>query len=128
MENTYNTINDSHSFTGTHVLGELYGISVEYLDSVDMLIDILDKGIEMSSATKEGTLVKKFQPQGVSVVVLLSESHVSIHTYPEFKALFVDAFTCGVKCNPRKIVDMLISELNPIKINVNTITRGEVKN
>lgn len=119
------TKNRIHLFTGTHVLGEMYGVLSEDLDSIDKLVEILNEGIEQSHATCEGTLVKRFYPHGVSIVILLSESHVSIHTYPEINALFVDAFTCGLNCNPEAIIDNLIVNLNPSETNINVITRGK---
>jgi S-adenosylmethionine/arginine decarboxylase-like enzyme len=51
--------------------------------------------IRASGATIESYTEKKFEPQGYSLVVLISESHASVHTFPEHGMLFVDYFTCG---------------------------------
>lgn len=114
-----------YKFVGTHILGEMYGINKEDLNNIDKLVRILNKGISKSKATCEGLMVKEFQPSGVTVIALLSESHVSIHTYPEICSVFVDAFTCGVHCNPKAIIDELDEKLSPTKICLKTIIRGK---
>lgn len=73
----------------------------------------------------EGILFKQFEPIGLSIVVLLSESHASIHTYPEQNCMFVDAFTCGTNCNPQSIIDTLIEELRVSHYSAKEIHRGD---
>ncbi len=117
-------INKQHGFYGIHVMGELYGISYEKLDNLDIIVDCLTLGIELSKAKCEGMIVKKFKPKGISVVALLSESHVSIHTYPEYNSLFLDAFTCGNTCNPELIAEILKKELKATSAKIDTLVRG----
>ena len=85
----------------------------------------MTRGIQEANVTCEGMLVKKFVPNGVTIVVFLAEPHVSIHTYPEYQSLFIDAFTCGLLCNPNKIVDTFINELNPTKKVIKYVHRGQ---
>lgn len=113
-----------HTFIGKHIFGELYGINSEKINSIDYLETVLTRGVTNSNATICGTLIKKFVPQGLSVLILLSESHVSVHTYPENNSIFFDIFTCGTKCCPEKFVDELIRELNPCNKNIKIIERG----
>lgn len=112
------------NFCGIHVLGEIYDANKEKLNNLDFLVEALSRGVEKSNATCVGTLIKKFEPQGLSVVMLLSESHVSVHTYPEYNSLFFDAFTCGEKCNPEMIIQTLKSELGSDLVNINVMKRG----
>lgn len=114
-----------HEFTGKHIFGELYGVSFEKLNSLDFMEALLTKGIKEANATICGTIIKKFMPQGLSILVLLSESHVSIHTYPEKNSIFFDIFTCGSNCQPDKFVEKIVQELNPVKKNISLIKRGK---
>ncbi|WP_185750821.1 adenosylmethionine decarboxylase [Clostridium sp. KNHs214] len=113
-----------HRFLGRHILGELYGIDYEILDNLSILEKALSLGIKRSEARCEGMLVKKFNPSGVTIVALLSESHASIHTYPECNALFIDAFTCGNTCDPQAIIDVVVEIVKPQKIAVKEMKRG----
>ena len=70
-------------------------------------------------------LCKQFLPSGFSAVLLLSESHTSVHTYPEKNALFADAFTCGTNCDPKIIIDELVNGLEVENCKTKIIHRGE---
>lgn len=116
---------EQHFFHGVHVLGEMYGIKAELLNDANLLEAALRNGINASGATLCSTQVKEFEPFGVTVLALLSESHASIHTYPDRGALFFDAFTCGSVCQPIKIAEALIEALAPTHHNLQSILRGE---
>ena len=68
------------------------------------------------------TIYKKFDPQGVTVLCLLSESHISIHTWPEEHKASADIFTCGL-ANPKIGCDVIIEQLRPIEYKLNYIQR-----
>jgi S-adenosylmethionine decarboxylase len=74
------------------------------------LIDLLENAAAASGATVVQTISKKFEPQGVTVMCLLSESHISIHTWPEEGKAAVDVYTCG-NCNPKIGCDIIIQQL-----------------
>ncbi len=115
----------NHEFIGVHILGEMYGINTQVLNSESILEQALKDGILQCGASICGIQTQKFFPHGLTSVALLSESHASIHSYPESNALFFDAFTCGLKCKPIRIVETLISYLKPKNVNVRTINRGQ---
>jgi len=96
---------------GRHILLDMKGCNVRKLNSVQILIDYLKEASIMSGATPSGYRFKKFIPQGCTVVYLLDESHISIHTYPECNIAFVDIFTCGESADPHKACDYLIKSL-----------------
>jgi len=73
---------------GLHVLAELYGCTWETLDNL--------------TKVKEIMVNAALTAQGVSGVVVISESHLTIHTWPEFGYAAVDVFTCGEKVDPLK--------------------------
>jgi S-adenosylmethionine decarboxylase len=117
---------EEHLFHGVHVFGELYGVESKLLDDVKLLESALKKGISKSGATLCNIQIKQFEPNGITILALLSESHASIHTYPEKGALFFDAFTCGDRCKPEQIAEALIEALNPRNNDLNVIKRGDV--
>jgi len=96
---------------GKHYLLNLYGCSFNHLDDESYLIDLLENAAFVSGATVIQSICKKFKPQGVTVLTLLSESHISIHTWPEDGNAAVDIFTCG-DSNPKIGCDMIIQQLN----------------
>ena len=95
---------------GKHYLLNLYGCSFFLLNDEHYLIDLLENAAIASGATVLQTISKKFDPQGVTVVSLLSESHISIHTWPEEGRAAVDVYTCG-NSNPKIGCDMIIHQL-----------------
>src|SRR5699024_5139825 len=90
----------SNHFTGLHVLAELYGVTHAQLNDPTALQDALRTALTGAGATIRELHAHQFTPQGVTVLAMLSESHASIHTYPETEAAFVDVFTCGNTANP----------------------------
>lgn len=95
---------------GKHFLLNLYECSSLLLDDEIFLINLLQKSAESCGATVCQTMSKKFYPQGVTVICLLSESHISIHTWPEESKAAVDVYTCG-SCDPQIACDIMIREL-----------------
>lgn len=95
---------------GKHYLLNLYGCSFILLNDEKLLIELLEHAATVSGATVIQTISKKFDPQGVTVLSLLSESHISIHTWPEKGEAAIDIFTCG-ECNPKIGCDLIIEKL-----------------
>lgn len=110
-------------FEGTHIFGELTGLDFHILNDLPLLESSLVDSVSAGGATVCGYISQKFLPYGVTTLVLLSESHASIHTYPEHGCLFFDIFTCG-DCKPDLILESLVSVLNPGKIRKSIIHRG----
>lgn len=102
---------------GKHYLLNLYGCSFELLNNAEYLINLIENAAIASGATVVQTIFKKFEPQGFTGICLLSESHISIHTYPEFGNCYADIFTCG-DCDPKIGADILIEKLNPKTYNL----------
>ena len=75
-------------------------------------------------ATVLGESFHPFQPQGVSGVVVIAESHLSIHTWPEYGYAAVDIFTCGTSVQPEKAVEVLIEKLGAKDHSLTEIQRG----
>lgn len=95
---------------GRHAILDGSGVAADKLDSVLYLEAILRSACRAAGATVLKTAVHKFQPQGVTVLCLLAESHASIHTYPEHGVYMADIFTCG-DLDPQPAVDLLRQQL-----------------
>jgi S-adenosylmethionine decarboxylase len=112
-------------FSGTHVIADIVGIDPAAIRNDRVILRGMDEGLDRSGATLCGLQVRQFDPAGLTVVYLLSESHASVHTYPERNALFFDAFTCGSTCNPRAFLDALVAALGPCEVRVKVFPRGQ---
>lgn len=95
---------------GKHYLLNLFGCSFVLLNDEHFLVDLLENAAAASGATVLKTVYEKFEPQGVTVICLLSESHISIHTWPEEGKAACDIYTCG-DSNPKIGCDIMIQQL-----------------
>jgi len=87
---------------GTHIIVELSDCSPEILSDVDQVGTILVAAAKEANAEVLQTAFHRFTPQGVSGVVVIAESHLSIHTWPEYGYAAMDIYTCGEKTDPWK--------------------------
>ena len=110
-----------------HLLVEFWGCKSSVLNDHDFLVTSLDKAAKESNATVLSIASHKFTPQGVTAILLLSESHLSIHTWPEYQYAAIDVFTCGEKMLPHKTVEVLEEMLQPEISDVQEIIRGMKK-
>ncbi len=110
---------------GTHVLAELYDCDFNNLNDEKLIEKVM-----VESALKTGaTIIKvefhKFSPQGVSGVVIIAESHLTIHTWPELNYAAVDVFTCGEKIDPKLACKYICQGLKANNMDVKVIKRGK---
>lgn len=112
------------SFVGWHVLAEAHGVDPELLDDPDFLSNTLEVSLKEAGATVCAMNSHRFEPQGVTVLAMLAESHASVHTYPELGALFVDVFTCGDQASPERAVRHLTTALGATGTRTSTVRRG----
>ena len=87
---------------GTHIIVELSDCSPEIISDVDQVANILVAAAKEANAEVLQTAFHRFMPQGVSGVVDIAESHLSIHTWPEYGYAAMDIYTCGEKTDPWK--------------------------
>lgn len=85
---------------GRHVLAEFYGCSPDILNNTAQIEQIMVKAALEAGAEIREVVFHEFTPQGVSGVVVISESHLAIHTWPELGYAAVDVFTCGTTVDP----------------------------
>ena len=109
---------------GRHLIIELYGCDVARLTDARAIRQHMITAAEISGATVVGEKFHTFNPHGVSGVVVLAESHFSIHTWPEYNYAAIDCFTCGDHCNPRKGCDYLKKALSATDESITELPRG----
>lgn len=109
---------------GRHILCEAYGCDPEVLnDRKTVEQAMLDAALAAGAEVRE-VAFHKFSPQGVSGVVVISESHLTIHTWPELGYAAIDVFTCGDRVNPWDALNYLTETLKATKISTSEIERG----
>lgn len=115
---------EKHAYSGIHLLAEFW--NGEIIDDVAKIKKILIEAVKKANNTPLECIFHKFEPQGVTGVVLLAESHISIHTWPEVNYIALDIYTCGDKSSPLKALEYLKSEFKPKKFEIKEIKRGRI--
>jgi len=99
------------SHQSKHLLLELYRCDREKLNDESFLRCILNRAAKLANATVLNLISNRFEPQGVTAIALLEESHISIHTWPESNYSAIDIFTCGKNMLPELASQYLIETL-----------------
>ena len=112
---------------GTHLIIELSGCDQSILGDVEQIRGALVMAAVEAGATIVGQSFHKFSPGGVTGIVALSESHLSIHTWPEHGYAAADIFTCGAALQPRKAADVLVERLHSSRPEIREVARGPAR-
>ncbi len=107
-----------------HLLLELYKCEYEKLNDESFLRCTLNKAAKLAKATVLNLISNKFEPQGVTAIALLAESHMSIHTWPESNYSAVDIFTCGQNMMPELASQYLMEALKAEEHSLRVIERN----
>ena len=110
---------------GQHVLVELYGCNTELLDEVLSIEKTMCEAAEKSQATIINVSFHHFSPYGVSGVVVIQESHLAIHTWPEYGYAAIDIFTCGDSVDPWVAYEYLKEALQAESGSTMELKRGQ---
>ena len=110
---------------GTHILIDLYGCDSDRLNDLDFLRQISIEGVRRSGATILGEQFKRFAPQGVSGVVIIAESHFTLHSWPEHAYMGMDYFTCSDRTNIDTAISYFKEMLSPEKVDIIRHVRGK---
>lgn len=111
---------------GRHILAELYGCDPEILNQRLAIEIIMVVAALMSGAEIREVAFQQFSPQGVSGMVIISESHLAIHTWPEHEYASVDVYTCGDTVDPRVACDLIAKALHAESREEVEILRGVI--
>ena len=109
---------------GRHLILDLYDCDKQLLDNYYALRELIETALRMSNATILRIIGEKFEPQGVTLLALLSESHCSIHTWPEIGYAAIDLYTCGDTTNSHKAAEFLKYKLKAQKSNEKELIRS----
>lgn len=112
-----------YAFEGKHFIASYYDCDIEALSDTKALEKVITDSVVASGATILGTNVHYFSSEGFTMVFLLSESHASIHTYPEHRSCFVDLFTCGDRCSSELFDALLKNYLKPSDCRIQILKR-----
>ena len=109
---------------GRHLLIELQDCDKEVLNDLSFIREAMLTAAVDCGATVMGESFHRFSPQGVSGVVVIAESHLSIHSWPEHGYAAIDIFTCGTTVVPEKAAEVLIDKLGAKAHSQMEIQRG----
>jgi len=112
---------------GMHLILELSGCESEIINNLEEVRKILTEAAIAANAEVLQTTFHKFSPQGVSGVVVISESHLSIHTWPEKNYAAIDIYTCGKHTMPWEAYKYIKRKFKAKKIYLTSLQRGEYK-
>ena len=109
---------------GRHVLAEICGCDFDILNDINKVEEIMVNAALEAGAEVRECVFHKFSPQGVSGVVVISESHLAIHTWPELGYAAVDVFTCGERVNPWDACNYLTDHFSAKNMTAKEMKRG----
>jgi S-adenosylmethionine decarboxylase len=96
---------------GRHLILDLYECDQEILNNYEELQRLLEASLVMAKANVLRIFGEKFEPQGVTLLALLAESHASIHTWPEIGYCAIDLYTCGDTTQTHRAAEFLKAKL-----------------
>lgn len=108
---------------GSHLLCDMWKCTLS--DDIDVLEKLVIEAAVEAKATILDVVKKKFYPEGATVLVLLAESHISLHSWPEYDYVAIDVFTCGKEMDPEAAISYLQSALNPQDMVLKKVSRGD---
>ena len=111
---------------GTHLLLDLKNCKSELLDDLEFIRKAMMSAADETGATIVGETFHKFSPLGVTGIIAIAESHLCIHTWPEYGYAAVDIFTCGEKFKPYGAADLLIESLQCEGPVITEVKRGVI--
>lgn len=109
---------------GRHILAEFYNCDSEILNDHKLIEKYMIEAAEVAKATVVTSNFHMFNPWGVSGVVVIQESHLTIHTWPEYGYASIDLFTCGDEVNPWLAFEHLKNKLKAEYTDTDEVPRG----
>jgi S-adenosylmethionine decarboxylase len=109
---------------GYHLIMELFGCEPEKINSRKYLQQTIKTAVKKSGLTNLGSRFHQFDPQGVTGFTLLAQSHISLHTWPEYGYLVLDIFTCGPQSQADLLANHFLERLQPTRVNRQVLRKG----
>jgi len=109
---------------GIHLIADFW--FVKKIEKTEKIKKFLIEAAKKAKNTPLKVSIHKFNPHGITGIILLAESHIAIHAWPEFDYLAIDIFTCGKRAFPDKALEYLKKVFKPKKIRILKIDRGKI--
>lgn len=109
---------------GRHVIAELWGCDFDKLNDLKFIEKVMVEAALEAGAEIREVAFHKFAPQGVSGVVIISESHLTIHSFPEHGYASIDVYTCGHRIDPQVAANYIIEKLGATTVEAVQVPRG----
>lgn len=109
-----------------HIIADFWGVSRTLLDDAEQLIRILSESASRAGLSTLTSCVHKFHPTGVSAVLIIAESHISVHTWPEEGFAALDIFSCGTEENALQALELIRQHFAPSEVQIETVTRRHI--
>ena len=114
----------NQQYLGRHILAEFFECDPNVLNNPELVEKYMLEAALECGATIVNKCFHLFAPHGVSGVVIISESHLAIHTWPEYGYAAVDLFTCGEQCDPKISYEFLKRKFNSTDARYSQLNRG----
>ena len=109
---------------GHHYIVEGSGCNADVISRVEQVEQIMARAAEVANVQVWAISFHRFSPTGVSGVVVISESHLSVHTWPELGYVALDIFTCGDQAKPEAAVQHALTAFGATSMHITEVTRG----
>lgn len=113
---------NNRKYAGIHLIAEFW--NGKNIENKTKIKEILLEASKTAGSNPLKITVHKFSPRGITGFVLLAESHISIHSWPEYNYLAIDLFTCGEKTKPFLALEYLKKQYQPQRVEIQKIIRG----
>ncbi len=109
---------------GIHIIADMYGVDPAVLARVERMKEIFEGAVKFAKLSKISSDYYQFRPEGASGIVLIAESHLSFHTWPEYGLVTLDIYTCGEPEQAEKAFEYIKERLNPSRVDMVKLERG----
>lgn len=109
---------------GIHLILDGWGCPSEVLNDIELVERALVEAVKAGGATLIDSCSHQFSPHGVTATATLAESHIAIHTWPEYGYFGADLFFCGDRCDPYAAVEPIRGMLRATQVRLTELKRG----
>ena len=109
---------------GRHLLLELFDCDADAINNLNFVREVMVEAAKRAQATIVDVVIHAFNPYGISGAVIIAESHLAIHTWPEYAYAAVDVFSCGDVLQPKVAADYLVEQFGAARAPVIEFSRG----
>ena len=109
---------------GTHYIVEFLGCDPERIATVEAVRPVLEEAVRASKATAVHWAFHQFEPDGMSAAVLITESHLCVHSWPDRAYMSADVFTCGDTMVPDRAIEVMAEGFGSETVQTSIMERG----